>query len=98
MLPQCGYCGQPFSAPLPSHTPLPLGSYLVRTVAMKSLILQESLPPLDELQKFNAAAQVGGRGQHLNGDGWPAFCMGGLCCKVLPGSSADSGAPLGPSQ
>lgn len=41
---------------------LPLGSYLVRTVAMKSLILQETLPPLDELQKFNAAAQVGGAG------------------------------------
>ena len=49
----------------PSHPlallPLPPSprSYLVRSVAMKSLILQETLPPLDELQKFNAAAQVG---------------------------------------
>ncbi|PRW59844.1 transcription elongation factor SPT5-like protein 1 [Chlorella sorokiniana] len=34
-----------------------LEGYLVRSIAMKSLILQESLPPLDELQKFNAAAQ-----------------------------------------
>jgi transcription elongation factor len=34
--------------------------YLIKTVALKSLDLQESLPPLDELQKFNAAAQVGG--------------------------------------
>ena len=31
-------------------------------VALKSLELQEALPPLDELQKFNAAAQVPARG------------------------------------
>ena len=31
--------------------------YIVRTVALKGLELQEQLPPLDELQKFNAASQ-----------------------------------------
>lgn len=31
--------------------------YLVKTVSLKSLSLEESLPPLDELQRFNAAAQ-----------------------------------------
>ncbi|EFN50704.1 hypothetical protein CHLNCDRAFT_142577 [Chlorella variabilis] len=34
-----------------------LEGYLIKTVALKSLELQEALPPLDELQKFNAAAQ-----------------------------------------
>ena len=54
------------SSPLTLHCPRlrspptsPPCSYLVKTVALKSLELQESLPPLDELQKFNAAAQVG---------------------------------------
>jgi hypothetical protein len=35
-----------------------LEGYLIKTVALKSLELQEALPPLDELQKFNAAAQT----------------------------------------
>jgi len=33
--------------------------YLVKTVAMKGLTLEEGLPPLDELQRFNAAQNDG---------------------------------------
>ena len=35
-----------------------LEGYLIKTVALKSLALEEALPALDELQKFNAASQV----------------------------------------
>jgi hypothetical protein len=38
-----------------------LEGYLIKTVSNKSVTLLEALPPLDELQKFNAAAQVGGK-------------------------------------
>ncbi|KAG7669634.1 hypothetical protein Ndes2437B_g05814 [Nannochloris sp. 'desiccata'] len=36
--------------------------YLVKTVAMKGLTLEEGLPPLDELQRFNAAQNDGDDG------------------------------------
>lgn len=34
--------------------------YLVKTLALRSIVAQESVPPLEELQKFNAAGQVNG--------------------------------------
>jgi transcription elongation factor SPT5 len=43
--------------------------YLVKTVAMKGLTLEEGLPPLDELQRFNAAQNDGDEGASGSGGG-----------------------------
>jgi transcription elongation factor SPT5 len=43
--------------------------YLVKTVAMKGLTLEEGLPPLDELQRFNAAQNDGDDGASGSGAG-----------------------------
>lgn len=37
-----------------------LYGYLVKTLALRSIVAQESVPPLEELQRFNAAGQVNG--------------------------------------
>ena len=54
-----------------------LEGYLIKTVALKSLALEEALPALDELQKFNAASQVQPVGVQLF-----CFVAGGVLWRV----------------
>lgn len=42
--------------------------YLIKTVAIKSLNLEDGIPPLDELQRFNSAQQDGDDGMGGAGD------------------------------
>lgn len=66
--------------------------YLSKNVAIRSLVLQEALPPLDELQAFNAARQGDANRAKEDGDGVTA--AGGELASLVKDLGMDDAAVL----
>lgn len=64
--------------------------YLIKSVAVKGLALEDGLPPLDDLQRFQAAAQGGGGGGA--GDRAGAADLAGLVQSLTTEGEGQGGA------